>query len=287
MNRHWQGAVARLAACVAAAFILSACGLGQSESASSPGATGSGDLKIRKRDGKKVTLHDWTLDGDTLRGTRDVWVDYEKVRQPQAFALSDVTMNDGKLAGDSLRAYLEARQAVPSADQSRAPTALPGTEPPPAPAAAPSLLRVRLRLVDDPETRMQGTMERASPESLWLVPQGKRDTLAVARTSVLQLQSLAGSTGDTGKGARIGGGVGLAVALGLVVAIATDSRTESPGAVPYIVGTAAFVAVGALVGAFLGSIIKKDVWVDAPMPDVVMDTSADSTRAARSQAGHP
>jgi len=76
-------------------------------------------LKLRKSDGKKLTLESWKLEGDTLRGTHEVWVDYEATQQPIAFALSEVTLRDGGLQGESLRRELDAREAAAAAAASR------------------------------------------------------------------------------------------------------------------------------------------------------------------------
>lgn len=274
-------ATARLVACGVAAIAISAFGVGPgvpvSESASSKGATESGDLKIRKRDGKKLTLHDWTLDGDTLRGTREVWVEYEKVRQRQSLALSEVTLNDGKLSGDSLRIYLEARQREFVANREVAAAGeLEHTNlerrAPPAPG-----VRIRLRLDDSPHL-LQGNFLKSSPESLWFVRQGSRDTLAFARSRLLQVQSKTGSTAATGKGALVGGGVGLLTALGLIAvySAAYSSGVDDPKVL--ILWTGRFVAGGALLGTVVGSMVKKRAWVDDPHLGLSLEATTESIR---------
>ena len=84
-------------------------------------------IKIRKADGQKLTLNDWIVDGDTLRGTREVWIDYAPVQKPEAIALRDVTLQNGRLEGENLRRFLVARQgeATPVRKPEVRPVALP------------------------------------------------------------------------------------------------------------------------------------------------------------------
>jgi hypothetical protein len=67
-------------------------------------------IKLRRQDGQKFTLHDWIVEGDTLRGKREVWVEYAPVQQAESIALSDVTLEDGNLRGEELRMALEERE---------------------------------------------------------------------------------------------------------------------------------------------------------------------------------
>ena len=78
-----------------------------------PGATRSDELKIRKPDGKNVTLLNWTLQADTLRGTQEEWVKHERIRTHEVMALSEVRLQGSNLEGDSLRQVLEAAPALP------------------------------------------------------------------------------------------------------------------------------------------------------------------------------
>lgn len=174
--------------------VISWQGARASESATSTEKAGSRVLKIRKRDGKKLTLHDWTLEGDTLRGTHEVWVDYERVQKAEAFALSEVTLRDGNLEGDSLRRFLEAMQGEAAADQDRAGGAEPAESVAQQAKSSAPAARIRLRLDDAPETWLHGVFLKSSPESLWLVGQGVGDTLAVARTGISRIQMLDGRT---------------------------------------------------------------------------------------------
>jgi len=70
-----------------------------------PPPTKSGELRIRKLDGHRVTLHNWTLEGDTLRGTHEEWEKrvHKRVRVTESVALSDVALQGGRVEGDSLR----------------------------------------------------------------------------------------------------------------------------------------------------------------------------------------
>ena len=264
-------------ACGLLALVLSAFALALDARVSES----AGDLKIRIRGGKKLTLHNWTLDGDTLRGTRDVWVEYEKVRQPEAIALSDVTLRDGEVQGDSLRTYLEAAQREAQREYLASLPVAPAAEPagvhspPPEPA-----LRLRLRLHDSPGMEHEGTLLRSSPDSLWIVEEDSRETLRYARTSLLQVESYTGSTAATGKGALIGGGVGLATSIGLIAAYSSEATEGST--VALVLGTAVFTAGGAFLGAIVGSAIKKEKWVDASSLGFSFEASPGSMKMSMS-----
>jgi len=73
----------------------------------------SGELRIRKLDGEKLTLHDWAVDGDSVRGTSEAWVKHQRVTTPEVIALSDLKLQDREAEGDSLRRVLEAPPVLP------------------------------------------------------------------------------------------------------------------------------------------------------------------------------
>ena len=247
-----------------------------SDAATSPAATKSGDLKIRTLDGKKLTLQDWTLEGDTLRGTREVWVDYERVRKPVAFSLGEVTLQDSGLGGEGLRAVLEAKQGEVAAREGSVPGATP-KDSIPQPASSPaSAARFRFRPDASHATWVYGTLLRSNPDSLWLLGQGVGDTLAVGRAKAARIQTFNGRTSEAGKGALIGGGVGVAIALGLIAAYSSD--LENPNAGYLLLGTAIFGAGGALIGALIGGLIRKDDWVDVSRAGLSVEGSGESTR---------
>ena len=96
-----------------------------------------GELKLRTSDGRKITLQDWTLEGDTLRGVREAWVRGANVMQPEVLQVGDIVLRDGGLKGDSLQKYLETEEAELAAARDRA-IAEPGSP------QMPSEVRVRL-----------------------------------------------------------------------------------------------------------------------------------------------
>jgi len=83
--------------------------------APAPGAqpTSWGELHLLKAGGEKVTLHAWTLEGDTLRGINKGWTNYVAVERNEALALSDVALQRGSLGGDTLRKVLESTPTLP------------------------------------------------------------------------------------------------------------------------------------------------------------------------------
>jgi len=211
----------------------------------------------------------WACDARTPNSTvtarPEVRVLSQSVNVPWQPPLQSNDFTGSPLSRDSLRTYLESvrrelrREFIASLPV--APAADPAAvhaPPPPAPEPA---LRLRLRLHDSPGTEHEGTLLRSSPDSLWIVEEDSQETLRYARSSLLQVQSYNHSTPATGKGALIGGGIGLAAAIGLTAAYSSEAEEGSTGA--FVLGTAVFTAGGALLGAFIGSAIKKEVWVDA------------------------
>lgn len=78
------------------------------------------ELKLQTSDGRKITLQNWTLEGDTLRGVREAWVAGANVMQPEVLQVGDVVLRDGGLKGDNLQKYLETKEAELAAARDRA-----------------------------------------------------------------------------------------------------------------------------------------------------------------------
>lgn len=102
----------RTIACGLIALTVSGCSSWQATHLSppTPGTTSprADELKIRKTDGQEVTLVDWSLERDSLRGTQEEWVKHRHVRTHEVIALSEVRLPGSQLQGDSLRKVLEA-----------------------------------------------------------------------------------------------------------------------------------------------------------------------------------
>lgn len=101
----------RWLACLLAALTLPGCSSWRETPLAEPAPAAARDakaraLKLRTRDGEKLTLHAWTLEGDTLRGTREVWGKITVHERPAAFAVRDVRLEDVDLADNDLAGML-------------------------------------------------------------------------------------------------------------------------------------------------------------------------------------
>jgi len=112
--------------------------------------------------------------------------------------------------------------------------------------------RARVRLADPGWHRLAGTGQGASADgTLVYVRDGAGSSLSeVSLRDVRELQVARGS--NAGKGAFIGGGIGLALGIAAVIAASSDDWT-TPNGGQAIVGMLMFTATGAGLGALAGS----------------------------------
>jgi hypothetical protein len=126
--------------------------------------------------------------------------------------------------------------------------------------------RVRVHLTTPQPRLVRGRLVSADADSLRLLTESGRDTLAFSTVGVSQLDTTAGRRTRTGKGALLGAGIGAAAGLTLGLAATAEGCSgfcadPTPGeiaAVSLILG-----GVGAGVGALIGSITHSDRWVPA------------------------
>ncbi|HEY7614639.1 MAG TPA: hypothetical protein VH764_16700 [Gemmatimonadales bacterium] len=129
--------------------------------------------------------------------------------------------------------------------------------------------RVQVHLTDPTPRVVRGTLLSAESGSYRLLRDGGRDTLAFSTAAVSQLDTTAGRRTRAGKGALLGGGIGMAAGLALGLAATAEGcngfcEDPSPGeigAVSLIVG-----GMGAAIGALIGSATHSDRWVPASGP---------------------
>jgi hypothetical protein len=129
--------------------------------------------------------------------------------------------------------------------------------------------RVQVHLADPTPRLVRGTLVSAEADSVLLLKDGGRDTLAFSTAGVTQVDTTAGRRTRTGHGALLGGGIGAAAGLGLALAataegcsgFCTDPSPGEIGAVTLILG-----GVGAAVGALIGSATHTDRWLPASTP---------------------
>ena len=159
-------------------------------------------LKLRLADSRTVTLHDWTLEGDTLRGSREAWEKGSKVMKPEAIALSMVAYREGRTDDEVLPEYLAAKQDELAAAREQAAA-------PPPPKEFPGVNRFRLvggstielenATVDGDSLRGRVPVTISDPSHRLMI---------LARKDVLYVESKKADTGKT---------VGLAVGVIVVV----------------------------------------------------------------------
>jgi hypothetical protein len=160
------------------------------------------ELKLRTSDGRKITLYNWTLEGDTLRGSREAWEKGARVMKPEAIALSMVDYREGRTDGEVLPEYLAAKQneLVAAREQAAAP---------PPPKEFPGVTRFRLAdgsaielenaAVDGDSLRGRVPVTTSDPSHRLII---------LARKDVLYVETEKADTGKT---------VGLAVGIVVVV----------------------------------------------------------------------
>lgn len=116
-HRTRSSAATRAIACGLIALTVSGCSSWQATRVAppAPGAqpTSWGELHLRKSSGETVTLHAWTLEGDTLRGINKGGPYYDPNKRNETLALSDVALQTGNLEGDTLRKVLESTPVLP------------------------------------------------------------------------------------------------------------------------------------------------------------------------------
>ena len=113
--------------------------------------------------------------------------------------------------------------------------------------------RARVRLADPGWHRLAGTGQGASGDGtlVYVRDSGAGSSLSeVSLRDVRELQVARGS--NAGKGAFIGGGIGLALGIAAVIAASSDDWTTPSGG-QAIVGMLLFTATGAGIGALAGS----------------------------------
>jgi hypothetical protein len=124
--------------------------------------------------------------------------------------------------------------------------------------------RVQVHLADPKPRLVRGSLVGAEADSVRLLSENGRDTLAFSTAELSQIDTTAGRRARTGKGALLGAGIGAGAGLALAVAatiegcsgFCTDPSVGEIAAVSLI-----FAGVGAGVGALIGSATHTDRWV--------------------------
>ena len=170
-------------------------------------------VKLRLADNRTVTVHDWTLEGDTLRGFRESWERGAKLMKPETIALSMVDYREGRTDGEVLSEYLAAKQDELAAAREQA------TAPPP-PKEFPGVNRFRLvggstielenAVVDGDSLRGRVPVTTSDPSHRLMI---------FARKDVLYIES---NEADTGKTVGLVAGIVVVVLAGLLVWAATS-----------------------------------------------------------------
>ena len=119
-------------------------------------------------------------------------------------------------------------------------------------------------LVPAPKSHLEGDVAAADGDTLTVRLLGRPQIVTVPRAAIASLQVRQSHT-RAGKGALIGGGVGLAAGLGLVIALESGDHcggNEGPALCTAIgvAGTVATTAGGALSGAVAGGMTHTDRW---------------------------
>lgn len=133
--------------------------------------------------------------------------------------------------------------------------------------------RVRVTTIA-PAPRVVGSLVAVDGDSVRIV-KSHRDTVALPLASVTRLESSAGRRPNYGKGAVIGGGVGLAVGLGLgaVGNGLAEGLCETPSGCGNLgqslaIGGTVGAGVGAGVGVLLAAVFKGERWQPVTRPGI-------------------
>jgi len=133
--------------------------------------------------------------------------------------------------------------------------------------------------VRDGTTEVIGTLVRFGTDSIvvrsdvTVYRQGRtvkeKQELAMALTSNTRMDVSVGRRSNGGRGAMIGGGVGLGLAaLTAIAAAATYDENSMGGAEPgvaFLGGVILFVPAGSLIGFAIGSASKTETWSEVPL----------------------
>jgi hypothetical protein len=138
------------------------------------------------------------------------------------------------------------------------------TSPAPVPATGSD---IRYALRSAPYRFARGRLISLDADTLTLERRARGEPAAwapdrVPTDSIAQLQTLVGAQANAGRGALIGGGIGLA--LGALCAIGSNEDemyAPSPGQC-----VASGIVSGALTGLLIGALSRTDVWAPVPLP---------------------
>lgn len=121
--------------------------------------------------------------------------------------------------------------------------------------------------------RWEGIFLHAVADSIYVDPAGSQERVAVGRQDLVRLERFAGREDHAGKGALIGGAVGLG--LGVLVGVLTQTAgcdagfhgAAAEGGMGWW-GLLVTVPVGAGIGAAIGAASRSDQWVEVSPPPV-------------------
>ena len=107
--------------------------------------------------------------------------------------------------------------------------------------------------------RTEGDVLAITPDALRVQPP-KGTVREIPRAEVQRLERFLGTTRSTGRGALVGGGIGLG--FGLLLSVAVLAQDENDGAGPFIIGAPLVgAALGGLIGAGIGW-LPRERWTD-------------------------
>ena len=122
--------------------------------------------------------------------------------------------------------------------------------------------RIRITPTDSRLEPIVGTAVSSDGQTLRMVPAGRSDTLSFSMASIDKVEASAGKRSQAGRGALIGGAVGLALGGGAALLVspqAADFPEWVPGAA--LAGT---TLLGALVGTLIGARSSRETWTASP-----------------------
>jgi hypothetical protein len=130
-------------------------------------------------------------------------------------------------------------------------------------------IRIRLTPSDTAQKPLIGTPVSIGPGVVRLVPDGKRDTLSVATTSILRLEESRGRRSNLGRGAVRGAMAGVLVGVisGAASGGSSDHCSSNCSTTGDAVATGAvFVGMlGLAVGSVVGLLSSHEQWTAMPM----------------------